>query len=232
MPIVASPPPLAALVGAAPPRYRTATEYVEGTLRQGILSGALPGGMALRQEELAATFGVSRQPVREALRQLGAEGFVTIVPHRGAIVTALSPSEVEEIYEIRAALEGVAARHASRELTPSDLTALRAILAAMRNEDDIDRWVALNADFHDTINRASERPRLLELIQRFREQSQPYIRLYVQRLHKSAQARNEHQAILDALADRDPERAETAVREHLISTGRAVAAFARAADGA
>ena len=94
----------------------------------------------------------------------------------------------------------------------------------------LDRWVALNAEFHNTINQASQRPRLLELIQRFREQSQPYIRLYVQRLHKSAQARKEHQAILGALSDRDPERAEAAVREHLISTGRAVAAYARAAD--
>ena len=94
-------------------------------------------------------------------------------------------------------------------------------------KDDIDRWVALNADFHDTINRASERPRLLELIQRFREQSQPYIRLYVQRLHKSAQARKEHKAILDALATHDADAAETAVRSHLVSTGRAVAGFAR-----
>jgi DNA-binding GntR family transcriptional regulator len=74
------------------------------------------------------------------------------------------------------------------------------------------------------------RPRLLELIQRFREQSQPYIRLYVQRLHKSAQARKEHRAILEALVDRDADRAEAAVRSHLVGTGRAVAAFARAAD--
>ena len=209
--------------------HLTIQQAVADAVRTRIISGKLPAGERIDQDALAAEFSVSRMPVREALRQLGAEGFVTIVPHRGAIVTALSPSEVEEIYEIRAALEGVAARHASRELSPSDLTALRAILAAMRNEDDIDRWVALNADFHDTINQASERPRLLELIQRFREQSQPYIRLYVQRLHKSAQARKEHKAILDALATRDADAAEAAVRAHLISTGRAVAGFAREA---
>ena len=97
-----------------------------------------------------------------------------------------------------------------------------------KEEEDIDRWVQLNSEFHDTINQASGRPRLLELIQRFREQSQPYIRLYVQRLHKTAQARKEHKAIVDALTDRDPDRAEAAVREHLNATGRAVAAFARA----
>jgi DNA-binding GntR family transcriptional regulator len=210
--------------------HLTIQQAVADAVRSRIIAGALSAGTRIDQDALAAEFSVSRMPIREALRQLGAEGFVTIVPHRGAIVTALSPTEVEEIYEIRASLEGVAARHASRALTEDDLADLRKIHTAMRNEGEIDRWVALNAAFHNAINQASGRPRLLELIQRFREQSQPYIRLYVQRLHKSAQARKEHQAILDALADRDPERAESAVREHLISTGRAVAAFARAAD--
>jgi DNA-binding GntR family transcriptional regulator len=207
--------------------HLTIQQAVADAVRTRIIRGELPAGERIDQDALAAEFSVSRMPVREALRQLGAEGFVTIVPHRGAIVTALSPSEVEEIYEIRAALEGVAARHASQELTDADLAGLRSILAQMRNQQDIDRWVALNADFHDMINRASQRPRLLELIQRFREQSQPYIRLYVQRLHKSAQARKEHKAIVDALAARDPDSAEAAVRAHLVSTGRAVAGFAR-----
>ena len=212
--------------------HLTIQQAVADAVRTRVISGQLPAGTRIDQDALAAEFSVSRMPVREALRQLGAEGFVTIVPHRGAIVTALSPAEVEEIYEIRAALEGVAARHASQTLTADDLERLRKVLAAMRNEKQIDTWVALNAEFHNAINQASMRPRLLELIQRFREQSQPYIRLYVQRLHKSAQARKEHRAILEALADRDADRAETAVRAHLVGTGRAVAAFARAADEA
>ncbi len=210
--------------------HLTIQQAVADAVRTRVISGELPAGTRIDQDALAAEFSVSRMPVREALRQLGAEGFVTIVPHRGAIVTALSPAEVEEIYEIRAALEGVAARHASQAVTDADLEGLRKILAAMRNEKEIDTWVALNAEFHDTINQACARPRLLELIQRFREQSQPYIRLYVQRLHKNTQARKEHRAILEALAGRSPDQAETAVRDHLVSTGRTVAAFARAAD--
>ena len=210
--------------------HLTIQQAVADAVRTRVISGQLPAGTRIDQDALAAEFSVSRMPVREALRQLGAEGFVTIVPHRGAIVTALSPAEVEEIYEIRAALEGVAARHASQALSADDLDRLRKVLAAMRNEKQIDTWVALNAEFHNAINQASMRPRLLELIQRFREQSQPYIRLYVQRLHKSAQARKEHRAILEALADRDADQAEAAVRAHLVGTGRAVAAFARAAD--
>lgn len=212
--------------------HLTIQQAVADAVRTRVISGQLPAGTRIDQDALAAEFSVSRMPVREALRQLGAEGFVTIVPHRGAIVTALSPAEVEEIYEIRAALEGVAARHASQTLTADDLERLRKVLAAIRNEKQIDTWVALNAEFHNAINQASMRPRLLELIQRFREQSQPYIRLYVQRLHKSTQARKEHRAILEALADRDADRAEAAVRAHLVGTGRAVAAFARAADEA
>jgi DNA-binding GntR family transcriptional regulator len=210
--------------------HLTIQQAVADAVRTRVISGQLPAGTRIDQDALAAEFSVSRMPVREALRQLGAEGFVTIVPHRGAIVTALSPAEVEEIYEIRAALEGVAARHASQALTADELDRLRKVLAAMRNEKEIDTWVALNAEFHNAINQASMRPRLLELIQRFREQSQPYIRLYVQRLHKSAQARKEHRAILEALAGRDADRAEAAVRAHLVGTGRAVATFARAAD--
>jgi DNA-binding GntR family transcriptional regulator len=212
--------------------HHTIQQAVAEAVRTRIIAGRLSAGSRINQDALAAEFPISRMPVREALRQLGAEGFVTIVPHRGAIVTALSPDEVEEIYEIRAALEGVAAGHASQALTAGDLDALRTTLAGMQTEDQIDRWVALNAEFHNMINQASGRPRLLELIQRFREQSQPYIRLYVQRLHKSAQARNEHRAILDALAERDAERAEIAVRAHLMSTGRAVASYTRSAEEA
>ena len=210
--------------------HHTIQQAVADAVRARIISGGLSAGVRIDQDALAAEFSVSRMPVREALRQLGAEGFVTIVPHRGAIVTALSPAEIEEIYEIRAALEGVAARRASLALTPDELRGLGRTLAAMRDEGQIDRWVALNAEFHDAINQTSERPRLLELIQRFREQSQPYIRLYVQHLHRSAQARTEHRAILDALSERDADRAEAAVREHLVNTGRAVAAYARAAE--
>ena len=135
--------------------HLTIQQAVADAVRTRIIAGQLSAGTRIDQDALAAEFSVSRMPVREALRQLGAEGFVTIVPHRGAIVTALSPAEVEEIYEIRASLEGVAARHASLRLTADDLDALRKILDTMRNESQIDRWVALNAEFHNAIKRAS-----------------------------------------------------------------------------
>jgi DNA-binding GntR family transcriptional regulator len=210
----------------------TVQQAVVEAVRARIVSGRLGAGSRIDQDALAAEFGVSRMPVREALRQLGAEGFVTIVPHRGAIVTALSPDEVEEIYEMRAVLEGLASRLAVPALTEHELAKLAGILSAMVDEDGIDTWVALNDRFHHTIIQASNRGRLIELIQRIRHQSQPYVRLYVHHLHRSAQARDEHEEILAALVARDPDRAELAARNHLLNTGRAVAAYAVEAEQA
>jgi DNA-binding GntR family transcriptional regulator len=210
----------------------TVQQAVVEAVRARIVSGRLAAGSRIDQDALAAEFGVSRMPIREALRQLGAEGFVTIVPHRGAIVTALSPTEVEEVYEIRAVLEALASRMAVSALTEHDLAKLGGILEAMHDEEQIDTWVALNDRFHNTIIQASNRGRLIELIQRIRHQSQPYVRLYVHHLHRSAQAREEHEAILAALVARDADKTESAVRSHLLSTGRAVAAYAIEAEQA
>ena len=84
---------LTKLIDAKQPRFRTATEYVESTLKEAILTGALPGGTPLRQEDLAAEFGLSRMPIREALRQLEAQALVDFYPHRGAVVTEISAAE-------------------------------------------------------------------------------------------------------------------------------------------
>ena len=109
---------LAKLIGAKQPRFRTATEYVESTLKEAILTGALPGGTPLRQEDLAAEFGLSRMPIREALRQLEAQALVDFYPHRGAVVTEISAAEGADNYAIRAALEPAALRLSAPQLLP------------------------------------------------------------------------------------------------------------------
>jgi DNA-binding GntR family transcriptional regulator len=100
------------LASEAGQRYRTTQAMVAGGLRQGILSGALGGGRPLRQDEIAREFGVSRIPVREALRQLEGEGLVTFYPHRGATVSELPYEEATEIGEIRASSETLALKRA------------------------------------------------------------------------------------------------------------------------
>ena len=106
------------------PPLATAAERVAQAVRRSIVSGALPSGTAIRQEDLAAQYNVSRMPVREALRQLEAEGLLTIYPNRAAFVTTLSPHDVQEIYDMRTLLEGDAFRRAWPALPPRCLTRL------------------------------------------------------------------------------------------------------------
>lgn len=205
--------------------HRTLPAALAATLRERIISGVLVAGARIDQQALAEEFSVSRMPVREALRQLDAEGFVTLVPHRGAVVSELTPSQIEEIYEIRSVLEGLACGLSAKRLTEADCDGLRDMLASLRKATDVHEWSSVNADFHMSLAAACERPRLLEQIALLRRQSQPYVRMYVQHLHKDAQADREHAEILQAAIDRDAYRMEQLVRQHLMNTGRAVARY-------
>src|SRR5215831_189024 len=119
---------------------QTLTAAVADRLRDKILRGDLREGEQLRQHTIAAEFDVSRIPVREAFRQLEAEGLIEIIDHRGAVVAALSPDEIEELFDIRAALEGVTLRRAVPRLTDEDLEraerALEAYEQALNDESD------------------------------------------------------------------------------------------------
>ena len=101
-------PELSALIAESGGRHRTATAFVEATLREAILSGRLAGGTPLRQEDLAAAFGVSSMPIRESLRQLEARALLDFVPHKGAVVTEISAADAADTYAIRLALEPAA----------------------------------------------------------------------------------------------------------------------------
>ena len=222
---IAASPPLAALVGAASPRYRTATEYVEGTLRQGILSGALPGGMALRQEELAATFGVSRQPVREALRQLEAQALIDFFPHRGAVVTEISAADAADHYAIRAALEPAALRLSLPLLEPSDLAAARAIVAEMDAEPDQSRLGELNRRFHMTLYAKAGRPRLLALVDQHLASADRYLRFHLAAFGRAHLSQSEHRALVEACRRRAADRAVAILARHITAAGDNLQAF-------
>jgi len=144
-------PTLAKLIDARKPRFRTATEYVESTLKEAILTGALPGGTPLRQEDLAAEFGLSRMPIREALRQLEAQALIDFYPHRGAVVTEISAAEGADNYAIRAALEPAALRLSVPNLMADDLKRAREIVDEMDAESGQSRLGELNRRFHMTL---------------------------------------------------------------------------------
>lgn len=163
-----------------------------------IFRGELPGGLPLRQGELAARFGVSRIPVREALRQLTAEGLVQIYPQRGATVAQLQPGEAEEILEIRHTLESKAVALAMSAWTEDLFDTIEALLDEAEATSSIDRWSEINTRFHEDLYGPCERPRLLALIRSLNVNVERYIRLLVSRSDYRLQAEREHRAILAA----------------------------------
>jgi DNA-binding GntR family transcriptional regulator len=199
----------------AAPLFMTLEEYVANKLREAILKGYLKPGEKLDQNEIAELLGVSRSPVRDALRKLAAEGLVQIHPYRGAIVAELSPEELEEIYMLRRVLEGLAARLAVPYLDAERLTVLEEILQAMDETEDADAWIELNYRFHHIIYEAARRPRLLALIDNLRNIVAPYIRQYISTPEYRQSAQASHRRILEACVRRDAVAAQRETEEHL-----------------
>lgn len=138
------------------PRTGATQEWVYRVLRQGIISGELPGGTQLKQDEISAALNVSHIPVREALRQLEALGLVRIHPNRGASVTQLSRSTLLDMMEVRATLSVMALRNSAPLLTEEDYRALDEVIAAQKEETDLFRTEELNYRFHDLLSYHAE----------------------------------------------------------------------------
>lgn len=224
--------PLATLVAQARPRFRTATEFVESVLREGIVTGALPGGYALRQEELAAAFGTSRMPVREALRQLEATALVEFHPHRGAVVAEISAADAADVYAVRLALETAALRLSIPRLTPQDIALARELVAEMDGEPDPGRTGALNQRFHRTLCARAGRPRLLALLDQHLAAADRYLRFHLAALGREHLSQDEHRAMTDAAAARDAEAACAIAAQHITTAEADLSVFLGARDSA
>jgi DNA-binding GntR family transcriptional regulator len=204
---------------------RTTSEEVASRLRQEILRAELRPGTRLRQGAIAARFGVSTTPVREAFALLQAEGLVRIDPHRGAVVFLPSVADLREYYEIREALEGLAIALALPNLDDALLDELQALINRMKVIEDPETWASLNGEFHHRLYEPSGRPRLLSLIGTLRDASSAYIRLYVARQLPGQRSDADHQRILDACRARDVERTRAALAHHLRHVAEELARF-------
>jgi DNA-binding GntR family transcriptional regulator len=213
-------PDLDTLIAEAQETHRSTTDAVAQALREAILRGMYTAGQPLRQDELAARFGMSKIPVREALRKLEAEGLVAFYPNRGAVMTQLSPDEAEEIGEIRIALEGAALRRAVAHMTPRELRRAQDVLDESRDESDSARWSALNWEFHAALYAPANRPQLLKLIQQMHRRVDRYMRITLAGAGHQAQSLREHRLLLQAVKHGDAQAAETILVEH-IRTGTA-----------
>lgn len=208
--------------------YKTTPTLIADALRKGILRGVIKAGQVLRQEELAATFGVSRMPVREAFRQLEAEGLLTIYPHRGAVVTELSAQEALELYEMRVTLETTAIRKAIPNFKDEDVRKAAAILEATENEKEISRWGELNWEFHAALYAPAARPRLLGLLHNLHLSVDRYMRLELAAMDYLSRSQQEHRELLEACQQKDVERAVSLLEQHIEAAGKLLVSYLQA----
>ncbi len=196
-------------------QQRSTPDLIADALRQAILLGIFKEGQSLRQDEIATQFGVSRIPVREALRQLEADGLVTLSPNRGATVTVLSAAEAQEICEIRIALETMALQLAIPNFSQDALQHAAAILTDTATITDPMRWAELNWEFHATLYGPAQRPRLLAMIHTLHVNIDRYIRLQITQMDYRDRSQIEHQRLLDACSQGDAQAAVEILTHHI-----------------
>jgi DNA-binding GntR family transcriptional regulator len=193
-----------------------------GRLRRAILEGEYGPSDRLVEEQVAERLGVSRTPVRQALTMLEAEGLVEIEPNKGAAVCSFSVDDVWEIYDLRAVLEGHAARRAASRVEPRELVRLRSLADEMEgagrfadHEEEV-RWlVAKNGEFHATVVAASRNVRLRRLVERTVQVPLVYKAFFWYGARERTISDHYHRQILHALETGDAERAEIVMREHV-----------------
>jgi len=219
---------------------RALVDRLVAGLQARVLSGELSPGTRLRQEALAEEFGVSRTPVREALRTLHASGLVELRPNRGALVRGLSPREIRDAYEVRAELEGLAAKLAAGRIRHEQLDALHDALAQFRHaldrtvaaradgrepsEDEIGHWGRANDLFHRMIQEAAANDVLAQALRLLHRSFPRDLSRTVLGESSTLLTENvrEHEAILGAVEEHDSARARTLMVRHVRNAGRLV----------
>jgi DNA-binding GntR family transcriptional regulator len=197
-----------------------ASARIAGHLREEILRGDLRPGDRIRQEEVAERFGASRLPVREALRMLEAEGLTEHEAHKGSRVPRLSQHEVEVVYRMRERLEPLAIIESMDRLTAEDHTHLEEVQRRIEGNDDVDRFLALDREFHLLTYSGCAIEPLMSMVRRMWNSTQHYRRAFVTLSGPGRMwvVNAEHRLILDAVERRDPVDAERHVSGHIRRT--------------
>jgi DNA-binding GntR family transcriptional regulator len=202
------------------------TSAVADRLRDQIMRGEIPEGAQLRQDLIATQFHVSRIPVREALRQLDAEGLITIVPNRGAVVPELSPDDIEELFAIRALLEPEILKVSIPHLTQTEFAKAEAILhkyvEELRREDRMADWGRLNWQFHSILYSGARRPHFMSIIRNVNHNGERYTRLQLYLTHGMKRANEEHHGILELCRKREVPAACKLLRQHIQYAGQSL----------
>lgn len=198
--------------------YKPLREIVSDALRQAIRDGLLPPGERLMEIPLAEELGVSRTPIREAIRILEQEGLVVMIPRRGTYVADMSLKDVTEVFELRSILEELAAELAAERITNEEIEALEQHLVEIgnyMNENNLDKVVQADILFHEILYKASRNDRLVEMINNLREQTLRFRTLSMSQTGRLAKTWDEHRQLVEAISDRDVERARQIARIHM-----------------
>jgi DNA-binding GntR family transcriptional regulator len=204
-------------------------------LEQEVVTGRLRPGERLDEQSLAARFGVSRTPIREALMQLASAGLVTLRSRRGAFVASFSLAEIVQRFEVMAALEGMCGALAARRITEPERQALIQAHEACRHEatkGDSDAYYYENERFHHIIYDACHNAYLAEQAKQLHNRLKPYRRLQLRLRSRVASSLGEHQEIVDAILSGDGSRAERLLKDHILIQGERLTDFIATFDAA
>ena len=208
-----------------PIQRQTIASMTVAALRERILRGDYPEGEPLRQDALAEELGVSRIPVREALRQLEAEGLVTFSPHRGAVVSSLSLDEIDELFELRADIEADLLARAIPAMTTEQLDRAVDLLDEFEialATGEVTRWGPLNWHFHAALYAPANRNFTMGVLQKLHQHSDRYFRMEVLLAQGGGRANEEHRAIAKAVGEKDIALASELMRTHILGAGQSL----------
>ncbi|WP_226501939.1 GntR family transcriptional regulator [Pseudomonas sp. MWU16-30322] len=209
------PKPLHSIKVDGPIPAHLARSIIEETLRSAILDGRLPCGTALRQQDLADLFGVSRMPVREALRQLEAQELLSVTTHKGAVVAPLIQGDATETYELRILLESEAMRQSIPLLTSADHEIAAGYIAALETQHDYSEIGRLNRLFHMALYSKAPNKRLLRLVEDGLNEEERFLRFNLEAMGLGKLSQEDHRAMLHAVIERDVELSVKLLTHHL-----------------
>ena len=205
--------------------YQPLREVVCETLREAIRDGILEPGERLMEIQIAEELGVSRTPVREAIRKLELEGYVVMLPRRGTYVANLSIKDINEVYEIRASIDALAAGLAAERITDDELEQMERMLVATVEafeKGNMDRVVEYDTKFHDVPYCASRNDRLVGIINNLREQLTRFRSISMAYPGRMKKTMEEHGRMVEAIAQRDVELAQQLARQHMENSEQAL----------
>ena len=203
----------------------TRTQKIQTTLADEIVHGRIPPGEPLDEARLAASFGVSRTPIREAIRQLEAIGLAEARPHRGAVAARISAERLDEMFAVMGELEALCARRSALFMTPQERRALEEVQAEgarLTAAGSIADYAEHNSRFHDTIYKGAHNGFLAELTLSVRQRVAPFRKAQFEGLGRLAKSHEEHERVVRAILRADAETAATEMLRHIVVVRDAV----------